>query len=290
MALFAYFKGEPSNYIMAMRNGRAIKRGVGRSFWYWQANTSLVRVPISTIDALFMLNETTSNFQPVSLQGQLTYRIVKPEVTASLLNFTIDPKTGEYLSEDPAKLSQRIINIVQTHTRSELRKLTLEEALQGSHMLSQGVLEKMQAEPMLAELGVECLSIFFISIKSTPETARALEAQYREALQQRADQAIYARRAEAVEQERKIKQNELATAVALEERRRELIALEGENARRQAEFAAEAIRIEYDAYQGLDQRLLLALAFRNFADNAEKIGNLNISSELLEQLINRREA
>ena len=47
---------------------------------------------------------------------------------------------------------------------------------------------------------------------------KALEAEYREGLQQRADQAIYARRAAAVEQERRIKENELNTQVLLEQR------------------------------------------------------------------------
>jgi hypothetical protein len=32
---------------------------------------------------------------------------------------------------------------------------------------------------------------------------------------------------------------------------------------------------------------LLALAFRDFAANAQKIGNLTITSEILEQLLNK---
>src|SRR5262249_12919369 len=135
-------------------------------------------------------------------------------------------------------------------------------------------------------LGVECLSLFFTTLKTTPELTRALEAEYREALQQRADQAIYARRAEAVEQERRIKQNELSTEVHLEQRRRELVDLQGENARAQAAFEAEALNIQLTPYRELDQRTLLALAFRDFAGNAQKIGNLTITSEIMAQLLN----
>lgn len=286
MAWLQYFKGEPTEYILAYSNGKVFRQGAGQAFWYWKHKTSIVLVPISTTDALFVLNETTGNFQAVTLQGQITYRIAQPETIAGLLNFTINPRTRQYLSDDPEKLNQRIVNIVQTLTRKELAGLSLEEALGSAEKMGRTVLAQMQQEPALAAMGVECLSLFYTSIKATPEMTKALEAEYREALQRRADQAIYARRADAVEQERKIKQNELATSVDLEKRRQELVDLQGENARKQAEFAAEATRIELSPYLNLDTRLLLALAFRDFAGNAEKIGNLTITSEILEQLLN----
>lgn len=288
MALFGYFKAEPTEYILASTNGRVFREGAGRAFWYWTARTSIVLVPISTTDATFVFNETTGNFQSVTLQGQFTYRITQPRVISQLLNFTIEPRKRRYRSEDPDKLNQRLVNIVQMYTRNELERLSLEEALRSSESLARGVMGHMREEQSLVDLGVECLSLFFTSIKATPEMTRALEAEYRESLQQRADQAIYSRRAEAVEQERKIKQNELSTEVDLEKRRQDLVDLQGTNARKQAEFEAEALRISLAPYTQLDARLLTALAFRNFAENADKIGNLTITSEILEQLLNNR--
>lgn len=285
----AYFKAEPTEYILAYTSGKLTRQGPGSTFWYWRPSTSIVLVPIATTDALFVLNETTGNFQAVTLQGQITYRIVDPNKLAGLLNFTINPATRAYRSGDPEKLNQRIVNIVQTYTRNELQQRSLEDALRGAERIASAVLARIQQEQALAALGVECISLFFTAIKATPEMSKALEAEYREALQQRADQAIYSRRAEAVEQERKIKQNELSTAVDLEQRRQELVDLQGANASKQAEFEAEANRIQLLPYQALDTRLMLALAFRDFANNAQKIGNLTISSELLEQLVNAKQ-
>jgi hypothetical protein len=288
MAVVGYFKAEPTEYILASSNGQMLRQGAGLAFWYWPHRTSIVLVPISTSDATFVFNEVTGNFQAVTLQGQFTYRITRPEVISQLLNFTIDPRKRKYRSEDPEKLNQRIVNIVQMFTRNALQQLSLEDALRSSERLAHTVLERLRAEQSLADLGVECLSLFFTSIKATPEMARALEAEYRESLQMRADQAIYSRRAQAVEQERKIKQNELSTEVDLEDRRQQLVDLQGTNARRQAEFEAEAARISLAPYTALDVRLLTALAFRTFADNAGKIGNLTITSEILEQLLNAK--
>ncbi len=284
----AYFKAEPTEYILAYSGGTLARQGPGRAFWYWRPNTSIVLVPLATIDALFILNETTGNFQAVTLQGQITYRVAEPQTLAGLLNFTIDPQTRVYRSDDPDKLNQRIVNIVQAYTRNELQRHTLEDALRSADRMSATVLASMREDQALAAMGVECLSLFFTAIKATPEMTKALEAEYREALQKRADQAIYSRRAEAVEQERKIKQNELSTAVDLEQRRQELVDLQGANTRKQAEFEAEAARIQLTPYQSLDTRLMLALAFRDFANNAQKIGNLTITSEILDQLLNTR--
>jgi regulator of protease activity HflC (stomatin/prohibitin superfamily) len=285
MAPLAFFKAEPTEYILAYRNGNVFRQGAGRSFWYWKPTTSIMLIPLATSDALFALNETTGNFQAITLQGQITYRIADPLTISKLLNFTINPTTRQYNSEDPDQLSQRVINVVQAQMRAELRQLTLEDALRSADTLAEKVLGKMQQEHSLSAMGVECVSLFITSIKPTPEMAKALEAEYREALQKRADQAIFSRRADAVEQERKIKQNELSTAVDLEERRRELVELQSENARRQAEVEAETTRVMLEPYQGIDKQLMLALAFRDFANNASKIGNLTITSEILERLL-----
>ncbi len=285
MALIAYFKAEPTEYILASTNGKIFRHGAGQAFWYWPVSTSIVLIPISTVDAPFVFNETTSNFQAVTLQGQITYRITEPEMLSQQLNFTINPRTRRYRSDDPDKLNQRIVNIIQMYTRKELQHLALEEALHSSESLARNVLSTLQTEQGLATMGIECTSLFYTAIRATPEITKALEAEYREALQKRADQAIYSRRADAVEQERKIKQNELATSILLEQRRQELVNLKGENERQEAEFEAEATRIRLIPHQQLEARLVVALALRDLANNAHKIGNLTITTEILEQLL-----
>ncbi len=229
--LIGYFKAEPTDYILVYNNGKVARQGTGQSFWYWGPTTSIVRVPVATTDSLFVLNEITRDFQTVTLQGQITYRITQPETLAALLNFTINPQTRQYLSDDPSKVSQRIINLVQQRTRQTLSELSLEEALRSADTLARSVQATLQDEVALQTLGVVVLTVFFTAIRPTPEVAKALEAEQREALQRRADEAIFSRRAEAVAQERKIKQNELSTNIELEQRREELVALEGANAR-----------------------------------------------------------
>ena len=175
-----------------------------------------------------------------------------------------------------------------------------------------------------------------MAIKATPEMARALETETREKLQQDADQAIYERRNFAVEQERKIKETELNTEIAVEEKKKQIdekkmeteiqqadndrklremkvqadIAVENQrkllidqktaNERKEAETQGFVIETTLKPYKDIDWKTLtalnnnpdprfnIALAFRQLAENADKIGNLNISPELLDSLLTER--
>jgi hypothetical protein len=295
--MFAFYKGQPTEYVIRYSGGKVRGEGAGRSFWYFIPITSIVSVPTNSVDVGFVFNEQTSNFQSVTIQGQFTYRIKEPRKTAELLNFTIHPMTRAYVSEDPDKLAQRITNIIQMETRREVLTRSLEENLRESEAIARTVLTRVREGELLEPVGVELLSVYFVAARPTPEVAKALEAEYRERLLRNADEAIYARRAAAVEEERKIKENELTTDIALEEQKQQFIALQGENARQEAEFrgrAAEteaefrtrALTMELEAYKTLDPRSVLALAMREMGQNAGNIGNLTITSEILAALMN----
>ena len=293
----AFFRGQPTEYVIKYVSGRAVTEGPGRSFYYLQHRTQIVAVPTSSIDANFVFNELTSNFQAVTIQGQCTYRIRDPRQAASLLNFTLDPRRRTYLSNDPERLPQRITSIIQMETRGEIQKRSLEETLRQSRDVAAIVLGRIREAALLAPLGVELLSIYFVAARPTPEVAKALEAEYRETLLRRADEAIYARRAAAVAEERKIKENQLSTDIALEERRRRLIDLAGANAQQEADYRgkaleaeaayrARALQQELAVYQALDPRRLLAAAFNELGQNAAKIGQLTITPEIVAALLN----
>ncbi len=79
-----------------------------------------------------------------------------------------------------------------------------------------------------------------VAIRPEPDLERALQTPTREAVQQDADRATYARRATAVEQERAIAENELQSKIELARREQQLVEQHGANARRQAELDAAA--------------------------------------------------
>ncbi|HLA64397.1 MAG TPA: SPFH domain-containing protein [Rhodothermales bacterium] len=332
---FRFIKVPPTTYLLRYADGKVRQEGAGLSFFYYAPTTTLVSVPLASKDVPFIFADVTADFQEVSVQGQVTYRIARPHETAGLLNFTLDAG-GRYVSDDPEKLGERVINQVHVLVRGEVERLTLRDAVRGAEALAGRVLAKLVDAPAIASLGLEVLGLSIVAVRPTPDTARALEAEQREALLREADQATYTRRNAAIEQERAIQENQLNTeiavenkrrqieeakreamrsvrekerqiqredmegSVALEEQRRQLVATAAENARAEADaraYAASALAgalgglspeaLEVLASTGMDSGRLVALAFRRLAQNAEKIGHLNVSPDLLRELIDR---
>lgn len=313
-----YIKVDPSTHLIHYVNGRVKHEGRGLAFAYWQPSSSLVAVPVGSVDVPFIFNELTADYQAVMLQGQLTYRIADPRKIASQLNFTLDSSGAGYVSDDPEKLGQRLVNLTQVLTRPAVERYKLEQALTASEPIMNEVAAALAASPAVQELGIEVVAFSLLSIRPTPEMARAIEARAREALQREADEAISERRNAAVEQERRIRENELKTEQLVQQRKQELahaglaadIALEqerarfvsqrAENAKQEADMQAYALEASLAPLAKIDPRALqflaanhtdahksIALAMQDLANNAHKIGNLNISPELLTSLMDR---
>jgi hypothetical protein len=316
---FRYRKTGPTTYTLLYRNGSVIREGIGLSFWYFAATTIVVEVPLATVDVPFFFEDLSADFQSVNVQGQLTYRVSDPKKLAALMDYSTD-FWGRYTSEDPRKLNERLVSTVQVLMADRLRSMPLRELLTAQQPLSEAVLAGLRASPQVAMLGLEILSLVIVAVRPSPETAKALEADAREQLLRQADEAVYARRNAAVQQERTIKESELNTELAVEEKKRQirekklaaeiaaeeqrlaLVATRVENERKQADAAAYALEAKLKPLRETDWRTLLAasstvmdprtgvaLALRELAENAAKIGNLNVSPDLLAGLMDEAE-
>jgi hypothetical protein len=283
--IIKYFKGEPNAEVVRYRGGRVVTHGPGLAFWYAPFNTSIAVVPIVTQNVHFIFNEATKDFQAVAIQGNLAYRLSAPIDAARSVDFTIDLKTHAYRSKDPEKLAQRLIDMIQANTRAHVIGLSLEEALTKVRDLATRVLADVTQEKVLGSLGVVFEGLHFTSVAATPEMKKALEADYREALQQRADQAIYARRANAVEEERRIKQREMDTEIELENRKKDLVDTQARNRLALAEAEAKAEQFKLEAYSELAPQLLIGLALKEWSAAGGRVENLTITPDMLGQLV-----
>ena len=310
-----YIKFPPTNYVLHYSSGKVKREGPGLAFFYFAPSATIVVVPLASVGIPFAFTEATADFQTVTVQGQLTYRVLDPKKLARMLDFTVN-SAGKYVTDDYQKFPERVVNETQTLVRGEIQRMQLRAALASAEAVAGAVLANLKTTPALSELGIEPLGLTIQAIRPTPEIAKALEAEAREGLQKKADEAIYARRKSAVEQERMIKESELQTELAVEERKREIrerqmsteIAIEEQrgqlteqrigNERKEADGRAYAISAMLRPLQGVDPRTLLmlaaqggdpkgmiAMAFQEMAANAQKIGTLNVSPELLQALI-----
>lgn len=316
--MISFIKVPPTTYVLQYKSGKIKREGAGLSFLHWAPTSTIVVVPMASIDLPFAFQEATADFQTVTTQGQITFRVADPKKLASLLDFSVDRKLS-YVSDDPKKLSERLVHTLETVTRSLIQRLTLKDLLGDPDAVGPEAMKAVAESESVARLGIEILSLAVLSIRPTPETSRALEAEAREALQRRADEALYARRNAAVEQERLIKESELNTEIAVEEKKRRIretqmaadIAVEEQrtvlidhrtaNERKDADSRAYALTETLKPLKDLDWKMLMmlgghetsanemiALAFQQMAENAQKIGELNISPDLLTALTKPR--
>lgn len=312
-----YLKATPTTYVLHYKSGKVKREGRGLAFWYYGPSSTVVAVPLASADVPFVFHEITQDFQELTVQGQLTYRVVDPKRLSGLLDFSIHAD-GKHRSEDPTKLEERLVNAAQVLAAQVIGKLALREALGSSERLVAEMTRGLREVEAVAMLGVEPLALSILAIRATPEMSRALEAEARERLQREADESIYARRNAAVEQERIIKESELNTELAVEAKRREirerkmeadivieeqrtaLIAKQVDNAKQDADSRAYALKAQLAplehtdwktlmaiAPNGGDPRMMIALAFRELAENAAKIGELNMSPDLLGKLLQK---
>ena len=204
-------------YVLHYKNGNIKKEGRGLSFFYFAPNSSIVAIPMGSNDLPFIFKESTNDYQLVTIQGQISYKINNPKTLADVLDFTVDGNR-QYKKNDIEKLNQRIINEAQTATSSFIHSIKLKDAIRSAKAIEEKIQEGLKDSQAIGMLGIEILGANILAIQATPEMARALETETRERLQQEADQAIYEHRNFAVEQERKTADNRSKSAKKVEDR------------------------------------------------------------------------
>jgi hypothetical protein len=331
-----YAKSQPTTYLMQFKRGRVVREGAGLSFFYYAPASSLVAVPVASKDQGFIFEQLTADFQTVTVQGQVAWRVSEPRKLATMLDFTLKADGASYASEDPDKLPQRLVSLIEVLSKQIVKDLGLRDVLRAADQVAAGVLARLRQHAEVEAFGLDVLNVAVHAIKPTPETARALEAEAREAILKSADDAIFLRRVAAVENERAIRESELDTEVAveakrrtvretqmaaeasiqekqaalrqagmdadvaLEGRRRDFVALNADNTRMLADAEAHRLVAVMRAVESADPRIvqalaaagmrpdqLIAQAFGGIADRADRIGQLNISPDLLQTLLSQ---
>ena len=238
-----YEKFEPTEYVMKVRRGNVVEQGLGLSFFYNTMSTSMIVIPATAFDASFAFDDImTSDFQSVSVQGDISYIITDYEKAAKMVNFSYTKNKTEYaeiLNEAKSKMSKRIINLAKVYVTKYMRNKAVRSAIVSGDELAAELRESMKDDASIQEFGLQLLSISILGILAKAETRKALEAATREEILKQQDDAIYKRRNSAIEQERIVKENELNTEIKVAEKQKEKREKEMETRRMLQEKQAE---------------------------------------------------
>ncbi|MFD7319749.1 SPFH domain-containing protein [Streptomyces sp. NPDC059875] len=314
-----HLRSAPTAHIRHHRRGRLVHDGTGLSFWYRSLSAALSEVPVNDRELAMAFHARTADFQDVSVQSTVTYRIGEPDAAATRLDFSIDPDTGAWRGAPLEQIATLLTETAQQHALDVLARTPLAAALvDGVAAVRDRIADGLAAEPRLPATGIEVVAVRVVAIRPEPEVERALRTPAREQIQQEADRATYERRAVAVERERTIAENELASKIELARQEERLVDQRGTNARREAEesAAADSVRAEAEAVRKVrlaraeaeaarevgearaaaqaawlrvhgevDTATLHALAATRAAENLPRIEHLTLSPDVLTGLL-----
>jgi regulator of protease activity HflC (stomatin/prohibitin superfamily) len=306
--LLSHLRSDASNHVIHYKAGKLAKSGRGLSFWFFPQSASIAELPIDDREMSLFVKGRSQDFQDMSVQGNISWHVEDADRTAERVDFTIGLGDGQIQSNALDKIESRIIGlanqaVVQYFAEAPVRTL-LDAGLDPIRARIDAALEDA---PALKEIGVAIVAVRLSNIAPTSELERALQTPTFEALQQKADEAVFERRALAVDKERAIAENELANKTELAKRETQLIAQEAANTRARAVSVAEAGQIEADAeagrittiqgaqakaesdrieiYRDLPSHVLMGLAAREFAGKMKGVNTLNVTPDLLAALV-----
>lgn len=311
----SHLRGAPTLHVRHQQRGQLVREGTGLAFWFRPLSAVLSEVPIDDRELPMLFHARTSDFQDVTVQATVTYRVVDPAIAAARLDFSIDPGTGMWRSSPLEQVASLLAELAQQHALELLAAAPLPQALAaGPGAVRDRIAAGLDEDPRLRDTGIAVVGVRVVAVRPEPDVERALQTPAREQVQQDADRATYERRAVAVERERAIGENELQTQIELAVREEQLVAQRGQNERRHAEEVTAAERINADgqaarervlaasradatrllgtaegeaeaaklaAYSDVPPATLLALAVRELAGGLPNIGTLNLTPDLI---------
>ncbi|HEX5184053.1 MAG TPA: SPFH domain-containing protein [Allosphingosinicella sp.] len=306
--LVAQLRSDAGNHVIRYRRGRVRQSGRGLVFWFRPQTASIAELPMDDREMALFVKGRSQDFQSVAVQGVLSWRVADPETLAGRVDFSIGLFTGDWQSEPIQRIETRLAGLVNQAALQYLAEAPVRPLLDaGPEPLRRRLETALAADPALAEIGIAMVALRLTNLAPTAELERALQTPTFEALQQKADEATFERRALAVEKERAIAENELANKTELARRETLLIAQQSENERARAAGEAEAMQVAAAAeaerirtvesakaeaerariaiYRDLAPGVLAGLAARELAGKLDTIEHLNVTPDLLATLV-----
>lgn len=316
-----HLRAEPTMFIQHLANGKVAHQGSGEAFWFRPRVAAISQVPLEDREQTLLFHARTADFQEIVVQATVTYRIIDPALATTRIDFGIDPKTGNWTGMPLDALGGLLTELAQQPALELLGRVEMRDALAtGIGKVRAAMTEALQLDDRLTERGITVTDVRVVAIKADAELERAMQTETRERVQQDADRATYERRAQAVERERAIAENELQNKIELAKREEHLLEQRGLNEQRRATDEAAAERITYEAtatkrrlnatveaetiqglgaaraeaerarlaaFEGVDTAVLNAQALQALAANLPQIQNLTVTPDMLTDVLTK---
>ncbi|MCP4218535.1 MAG: hypothetical protein GY765_28125 [bacterium] len=92
-----FIKFDSMNHVVHFKHGKIKTECRGLSFFYFSPNSSIAAIPLGSNDLEFIFNESTLDFQTISIQGRIIY---KSRTRNNWPNYWISPLTNAAITRN----------------------------------------------------------------------------------------------------------------------------------------------------------------------------------------------
>ena len=78
IAFLRHLRGRPTAHVRHLRRGKVVHDGTGLAFWFRPLTAVLSEVPVDDRELPLMFHARTSDFQDLTVQASVTYRVADP--------------------------------------------------------------------------------------------------------------------------------------------------------------------------------------------------------------------
>jgi hypothetical protein len=275
--MFTLFRAAgASGHVFLLSGGKLRDKGLAYSGLIGPLATVAV-VPTIAQSVNFSVEAQTKDKQAATASGSVTLSF-KPAMAVSGFDFTVDRKSGGYISRWNEMLRAKVTEHVVRAVVGQVKNFNIEEVILEQATLETAVLAALRSEEFAAAgIVVESCSIPNIE-PSDDEVGESIGAAERQTMLATADKALHDRRIAAAANDRAVKKYEAATSLVLEQEQGRLLEEKAKNMQAEAMADAEAMETRLKPMQELSSGTLLGVAIMKLAETG-KLGNINLTSE-----------
>src|SRR3954470_18026361 len=127
--LLRHLRAEPTAHVLHYRRGSLVRDGAGLAFWFRAIHTAVAEVPIDDRELPFLFRVRSADFQELTVQGAIAFRVAEPARLARRVDFTLDLVSGRWTQAPLEQVAALLTQLAQQFVIDELVRLDLRTIL-----------------------------------------------------------------------------------------------------------------------------------------------------------------
>ena len=175
-SVLSHLKSEPNMHVIRYLNGRQVASGRGLAFWFVPLGSAVTEIPTDDRELQFMFHGRSRDFQAVTVQGELTYRVRDAERLAERVDFSIDLRHGLHRKQPLDQLATLFTGTARQYAANFLAGHDVRELVTANpDALQQAIETGVADDPVFDDMGLEMVSLRILEVQPTAELEKALQ-------------------------------------------------------------------------------------------------------------------